>query len=424
MKLLMTGDIHIGRTSSRIPGDPVMMGALRTTAAWDRIVGIAVREKVDVVLLSGDIADQDNKFWEAIGPLERGVETLAESKIRTVAVSGNHDFDVLPRLADQLPPQHFTLLGRNGNWERLTLPHNDQPALHIDGWSFPSERVQTSPLDHYNLPADATIPTLGMVHGDLDAPSSRYAPLSLSALQSKQIDGWLLGHVHAPRCVGGRPWVLYPGSPQAMDPGERGLHGVWITTLSDGRLATPHPIGVSNVWYDTLEIDLNDTHDEAAVEAHLLDVIRRRAEQVVDTAGADLRHVNLRLVLHGETPVADRVESIAEDVRADLDLTVSHAAVTVEKTDVQVTPPVDWHAFAKTSNAAGAIARLLLALDEPSPNPPTAQLIREVHEVIQTVARGKSYVQLESPENTDTSAVEYLRTQCRRLFTQLIQQQP
>ena len=83
MKILFSGDLHIGRHSSRIPQslDGPKYSAAR---AWERIVDIATEDKYEIVLLSGDIADQDNDYYEAIGPLERGIQRLGEAGIRTV----------------------------------------------------------------------------------------------------------------------------------------------------------------------------------------------------------------------------------------------------------------------------------------------------------------------------------------------------
>ena len=84
---------------------------------WEMIVDRAITETVDAVALSGDIVDQDNRFFEATGPLERGILLLASKGIHTFAVSGNHDYDVLHRLADSIGSEHFHLLGRGGQWE-------------------------------------------------------------------------------------------------------------------------------------------------------------------------------------------------------------------------------------------------------------------------------------------------------------------
>src|SRR5690606_30847102 len=98
MRVLCAGDLHIGRRPTRLPSD-VDSSRLSCARSWESIVDYAVDQRVDVLALSGDVVDQSNKFYEAIGPLERGLARLRAAGVATVAVAGNHDHDVLPQLA-------------------------------------------------------------------------------------------------------------------------------------------------------------------------------------------------------------------------------------------------------------------------------------------------------------------------------------
>ena len=80
MRVLISGDIHIGRRSSKIPENAT---GFRARDAWMKIVETAIKERVDLVLLSGDVADRDNRFWEAIGPLEAGTIGQLENRCTT-----------------------------------------------------------------------------------------------------------------------------------------------------------------------------------------------------------------------------------------------------------------------------------------------------------------------------------------------------
>jgi hypothetical protein len=89
MKILCSGDLHLGRRSSRLPAG-VDAGAHSATAAWKALVELAIAERVDLVALSGDLVDRANRYFEAFGPLEAGVRRLTAAGIPTVAVAGNH----------------------------------------------------------------------------------------------------------------------------------------------------------------------------------------------------------------------------------------------------------------------------------------------------------------------------------------------
>lgn len=414
MRLLLAGDLHIGRSSSGI-NKSSSNDLLRASSVWNRIVELALNENIDLVCLSGDVVDRENKLWEAIGPLETGIRRLGNAGIATVAVAGNHDFDVLARLHDMLP-EHFHLIGRGGQWERYT---DRERRLHIDGWSFPRETVTQDPLHTYNLPRDPSIPTLGLVHGDLDVASSPYAPLSTSRLFAAAPSAWLLGHIHKPQLIDQENrWVLYPGSPQALDFGEQGAHGVWILSV-DHQIGRPEMRPISSVRYDYLDIDLSGIDDEAVVEQTIINTIRASVERA---NSPDLRHLSLRLNLHGRTSLAHRVDQLTRNLATDFDLRVHDVTVEINRVQVAVLPDIDLDSYSREQSAPGAVARLLLALNDPEPPAEVQDLIHRTRHELENIDNHNYYASLERREINEESARAYLRDQAHALMTELVQQ--
>src|SRR5690606_37394068 len=164
MKLLCAADLHLGRQPSRLPDDLGGLAEHLTPAeSWRRLV-----------LLAGDVVEDAYDFFEAYSDLRRGAEELADAGIALLTVAGNHDVEVLPRLAEAVPT--VKLLGEGGRWDRLTL-EADGVAVNVVGWSWPAPQVSGSPLQGL---ADAIaglppVATLGLLHCDLDQPRSPYA---------------------------------------------------------------------------------------------------------------------------------------------------------------------------------------------------------------------------------------------------------
>lgn len=421
MKLILTGDIHIGRAASKLPGNMAASNDWRAVGAWERVVDLALTEQAAAVLLSGDITDQDNQFWEAIGPLQRGIERLAQAGIRTLAVAGNHDHAVLARLADMLPPEHFTLLGRHGRWERVTLRDaQGQPRLHVDGWSFPSSFVKQSPLKNYMLPSDSAVPILGMIHGDLDVVDSNYAPLASMELTALPPAAWLLGHIHAPRLIPGSSWILYPGSPQALDPGETGMHGPWTVKVDQGRLLKPEQVPASTVWYGLCEVDLTSVDDPDGVEGVIYNHLRHSGQTIVEQAGASLKHILLRVRLMGRTRLARQITSLISSMM-DFQLSMGRVELSIEKVDCQVIPAIDLQDQARSATAPGAAARLLLALDSPQPSDEVSTLIQTTQQRLTELARQGVYAGLPDASISEEQAREHLRQQASRLLSHLLE---
>ncbi|MAE67531.1 MAG: serine/threonine protein phosphatase [Phycisphaeraceae bacterium] len=425
MKFLLSGDLHLGRASTRVPDD-TDRAIVRAASTWNRLVEMAVDQRVRAVCLSGDIADQDNRFWESIGPLERGLRRLESEHIRVIAVAGNHDHDVLGRLADQLDPKTFTLLGRGGQWQRITIEDEGRPALNLDGWSFPGAQVRRDPLDDYDLPPDLQAPTLGIVHGDLDARETDYAPLDRARLAAIPVSGWLLGHVHAPRLLAGNvgPWILYPGSPQSLDPGETGLHGAWITELDAATLTVPVQLAASSVWYDRTEVDVTDLADTPQIEAALLEAIRGASERIADEGGAQLAHIVLRVRVTGRTAAADQIREIAKTAISDLSLPAGAASVSVDAIDFETMPPLDLETCAGERSAPGEVARLLEALDREDGGEELAALLRDVQRRMEEVDGHRDFALLSRPGAPPDRARRALARQAKTLLGQLLATSP
>lgn len=374
MKILCTGDLHLGRRSSRLPQH--LDGRAHSAAGgWARIVDLALAEAVDVVVLSGDLVDRDNRFYEAVGPLESGLRRLAAAGITTVAVAGNHDFDVLPRLADTFAPDTsgsdpasapFRLLGRGGVWERATI-RRGEAVLHLDGWSFPAQYVRESPLAAYDLPVPDDGPVLGLLHADLEQPGSPYAPVLLPELRARPVDFWLLGHVHAPALHEGPGLapVLYPGSPQALDPGETGAHGVWLLELAAGRRFEVRHVPLSTVRYDEVVVDLTGAGDLGEVDARVIEGVRAHAATL--DGGDALRCVSCRLRVVGRTPVhrglAAHLEALAPDLELPAGGATGGATAVVEKVEVATHPARDLAELARRKDPVAVLAGLLISLE-------------------------------------------------------------
>lgn len=366
MKILCTGDLHIGRRSSQLPADapPAESSA---AAAWARIVDLALREEVDVVALSGDVIDQANQFFEAIGALESGLRTLSNAGVEVVLVSGNHDHDILPRAVDSVGAPNVHLLGRGGVWERRTIERGGV-RLHLDGWSFPAGRYEASPLATYALPSDGT-PVLAILHGDLDQSRSIYAPIVRAELRRHPHVLFLLGHIHARSAIneanGAR--AFYPGSPQALDPGEPGSHGVEILEYGSGGFEARF-VPVSSVRYEMVPVDISGMERREEVDVAIARAVTAVLEEAVTHDGA-LRQLRCRIRLMGETVLHSELDREVERRAGALELTRGAGRATVGRVEVATRPRRDLREIEAGKGVAAVVARLLVELESGESGP-------------------------------------------------------
>lgn len=373
---------------------------------------------MDLVALSGDVIDAASKSLEALGPMRAGLETLAQAGIDTVAVAGNHDFDVLPLLADQIGTARFHLLGRGGRWERFTLRRDGRDLLHVDGWSFPAEHVRVPPLrDYPDRTTDGT-PVMGLVHGDVGVPLSRYAPISRGDIPALGLDLLVLGHIHMPTTYNepDSGLAVYVGSPWAMDPGEPGTHGAWLAEFGGGNRVSLEQVPISPVRYESREMDVAGVRDEAGfhrlVDRSLTEVGR---EAIASHDGRYLRAVSVRLHFTGESE-AHRDFPIWVD-RATTQITkypVDSIEVFPDRFSCDVRPPLDVHELAGGAGPVAEVARLIVALNDGDLAEPYRELVNSTLYDLQAIHAHQDYVRLrgraDHGEEPDDAAARALLT--------------
>jgi DNA repair protein SbcD/Mre11 len=367
--------------------------ALSVEEVWNRLIDHAVDQRVDALVLTGDVADRDNAFFEAFGTLERGIGRLVRAGIPTIAVAGNHDFDVLGRLVRAIDSPLLTLLGAGGTWGTTTLERDGVAALRLVGWSFPQTHVHASPLPGLpEVPGD--LPTIGVLHADLDQTESPYAPVRSTDLFATPMAAWLLGHIHVPalREASGRA-ILYPGSPQPLHPGETGRRGPWTVEVHrDGRVDL-RQVPMATLRYETLDVPLDGVHDRDALEQHLVAYVqealgRLRAEHQT------LQRLVCRLSLTGRTRL-HRDLLVATRTVVGNTIPGGDAEVVVDHVLVATRPDHDLEVVATRIDPAGALAQLLLCLDGGDLDEATRALVHRSEKAMEDVARTRAYQPLQ-----------------------------
>src|SRR5262245_2625572 len=107
MRLLHTADWHVGRS---------IRGRSRSeefATALDEVVGIAVEEVVDAVLVAGDVYDHRSPAPDADALVFDALVRLHEADIPVVLIPGNHDSALrLEALSRLLRPIGVTVVPR------------------------------------------------------------------------------------------------------------------------------------------------------------------------------------------------------------------------------------------------------------------------------------------------------------------------
>ena len=237
--------------------------------AFSATIELALSEAADVLLLCGDLFEQDGVTRDTIAFVRRELDRLGT--IPALLLPGNHDpltADSWYRAVDW--PAHVHLLDASPRMAASV----DLPAcgVFVAGFGFAQPR-QESP-DFSTLPAPkADRFNLLLLHGSLDAPDTSdaipYNPVTTVQLAATGYDYAALGHYHAPFEKSGRPWIVNPGSPEPMGFDEPGTHGAVVAELvrspSGMRVSTRHAPLASREYVERT-VDVSDADSPDAVK--------------------------------------------------------------------------------------------------------------------------------------------------------------
>ena len=313
VKFLHTSDWHLGRSF----GPVSLLEDQRAFATW--FVDLAVQERVDLVVVAGDVYDRSVPPVEAITLFDDTLAALREAGIVVVVIAGNHDSAERVRVYDRLVAGSGVHI--HGGWgavgtvvplsfadgplDVVPLPYLD-PALAPADWRpggtddadaragrlrRPShEQVLAACVEraaaHRTAPRSLATAHAFVVAGGL-APETSDSERSLSlggsaAVQAAIFDPFsytALGHLHTPQAVGGRDTVRYSGTPLAYSFGELAAKSVVLGEMSpDGAVSVdlvPVPVGrrvatITGTLADLLENPRLDAVDRF-VRARLTD---------------------------------------------------------------------------------------------------------------------------------------------------------
>ena len=345
MRILHTSDWHLGRSFHR-------EGLLGHQGAFiDHLVEVVEAERVDVVVVSGDIYDRALPHVDAIALADEAFARLAHSRASVVVSSGNHDsaqrLGFGARLMDAAGVFVRTsaagvgipvLLGdEHGEVAFHALPYLDPSAL-LEPWSLP-RRSHEAALSEAMTRVRADLAARGprtrsvvLAHAFVAGaePSESERDISVGGVSRVAtslfdgIDYTALGHLHGPHVLGDA--LRYSGSPLAYSFSEADqVKGSWLVELDADGLASarwidaPVPRRLARLTGsldDLLHDPRHAIHQDDWIQATLTDTPRpvRAMEQL-------RRRFPGALVLQFPAPAADLHTPVARRAgRSDHDI--------------------------------------------------------------------------------------------------------
>lgn len=265
MRLLHVSDTHVGFANyARVTPDGLNQREQDFFDAFERAIDVAIAQRVDVVLHSGDVFDSVRPTNRAIHHVLAQCRRLADARIPIVIISGNHEAPRLRetgavlRLLDFMPGVHAVYKGeyekiRIGELAVHAIPH----AADNDALRNQVGLVSQDGSARYNV-AMLHVGIVGV--GDFRMGEFHEQTLAQNELPQR-MDYVALGHYH--RAVEVAPHAWYAGSTERCTFREAGeAKSVNLVDLARGSV-TPIELATRPM------IDLAPLRCEGMIDQHI-----------------------------------------------------------------------------------------------------------------------------------------------------------
>ncbi len=330
-KFLHAADIHLDSPliglGSRTDA-PVDRVRAATREALKNLVQFAIDEKVDFVLVAGDLYDGTWKDMRTGIFAMQQFARLGHAGIRTFVILGNHDAE--SKLTADLPKPASVHFFGSAAGEVVAM---EELGVAVHGRSFKTAAVLDNLAVEYASPVPGMF-NIAMLHTAMEGGHDHapYAPCKLVELRTSGHDYWALGHVHDHLVHSEHPHVVYPGNLQGRHARETGPKGAVLVEVEDGAVTELRHVSLDDVRWARLTIVVED-----GAAAALRDTFRERLEGVITNAGG--RPAIVRVVIEARDADADAIAATMDSVDTDLRAIAAQAtdAVWLEKIRLRAT---------------------------------------------------------------------------------------
>lgn len=302
-----------------------------TRQAFTGIIDLCLAEEVDALFLAGDLYDGDQTSMKTARYFAHQLHRLDQAGIRVFIVRGNHD--ALSRITKELVlPESVKVF--SGRAEAIPIEGAaGKPRVVIHGLSFAQPHAPDSLLPRYKPPVEGAV-NVGILHTSLaGAPGhDPYAPCSVADLRATDFRYWALGHVHKRFVADGPCTIVMPGNPQGRDINEAGTRSVTLGTIADDGSIRIEERCTSVAQFERTVVDANGI-------AEWRDLVGAAAKAMQRTREGVPGHLVVRLKIVGKTPLAWRIRSDLDLLRAELEYrAAAMGACSVEKLEIECQP--------------------------------------------------------------------------------------
>ncbi|MBR5095038.1 MAG: DNA repair exonuclease [Oscillospiraceae bacterium] len=293
IKILHTADLHLDSPFEALPAGKAAIRRKEQRELLDAMARLAIKERVDLVLLCGDLLDNSDPYFETGEELARCLGTIPAP---VFIAPGNHD--------PWTPKSPYARLRLPDNVHVFTenaIRYFSLPSLkaRVYGAAFTEPRCGPL-LRGFHAERKEGVTDILCLHGEVGVKDSPYGPISEEDLAQSGLHYAALGHIHKASGLrkAGDTWYSWPGCPEGRGFDETGEKTVSIVELENGQCRL-RPVSIAGRRYEQLQVDVTGTAPLLAIHSALPD------DTVCDV---------YRIILTGETETAPDLRRLYADL--------------------------------------------------------------------------------------------------------------
>lgn len=226
IRCIHTGDLHLGMEFKSASFDKKQANTRRLELweTFNRIIDRCKEIKAHILFIAGDLFEDEYCSVADVKRIDSKFREISNTKI--VISAGNHDTLGRRSLYRLIKWSDNVYIFEPNNVSKIEF--NDINTV-IWGLSWDKKLERDSLLDNIRIGDNSRLNIL-LAHGDALSKDSEYLPINKTALINSGFNYVALGHIHKPQFISSS--ICYCGSPEPLDFGETGSHGIIEGTIS------------------------------------------------------------------------------------------------------------------------------------------------------------------------------------------------
>ncbi len=295
--------------------------------AFKRVIDLCIEEKVNALLIAGDLFDNDKLSFKTEQFLVDSFKRLEKNNIVVIYTTGNHDpgdegyrtssieWSRNVHVAKTEEVRIFDVVDEEGKCiaKVVGVGHKTSKESRNLIKKFPEKETG---ITYVGLAHASVINALEVTRHD------KYLPTKINDLESKNYDYWALGHIHKRQRISDLQEIYYCGNIQGRHPRETGIKGGLLVTI-DNEVVSVEFKQLASIRWETITID---TLVGMKSYEELKNKILEEILVYIEVNNCDKSNLISRIELVGscllktELEEESNLEELENDIKSDLDL--------------------------------------------------------------------------------------------------------